>query len=159
MCHGKVFYGRGALCVRRGPFSRYRQYAPAAGRSGVARPYRPSARPASRSVGRPVAVNSGYRSPALNAAVGGAPRSRHMYGEAADITVGSPSANAALFALLESGGFDFDQLIDERGYAWRMFRGAGRIAGRCCICEGRLVVLLPDGGGRREALRPEGCCG
>ena len=23
-----------------------------------------------------------------------------------------------------------------------MFRGAGRIAGRCCICEGRLVVLL-----------------
>lgn len=76
MCHGKVFYGRGALCVRRGPFSRYRQYAPAAGRSGVARPYRPSARPASRSVGRPVAVNSGYRSPALNAAVGGAPRSR-----------------------------------------------------------------------------------
>ena len=63
-------------------------------------------------------VNSGYRSPALNAAVGGAPRSRHMYGEAADITVGSPSANAALFALLESGGFDFDQLIDERGYAW-----------------------------------------
>ena len=68
--------------------------------------------------GGPVAVNSGYRSPALNAAVGGAPRSRHMYGEAADITVGSPSANAALFALLESGGFDFDQLIDERGYAW-----------------------------------------
>ena len=43
---------------------------------------------------------------------------QHMYGEAADITVGSPSANAALFALLESGGFDFDQLIDERGYAW-----------------------------------------
>lgn len=68
--------------------------------------------------GGPVVVNSGYRSPALNAAVGGAPRSRHMYGEAADITVGSPSANAALFALLESGGFDFDQLIDERGYAW-----------------------------------------
>ena len=55
--------------------------------------------------GGPVAVNSGYRSPALNAAVGGAPRSRHMYGEAADITVGSPSANAALFALLESGGY------------------------------------------------------
>lgn len=39
--------------------------------------------------GGPVVVNSGYRSPALNAAVGGAPRSRHMYGEAADITVGA----------------------------------------------------------------------
>ena len=50
--------------------------------------------------GGPVVVNSGYRSPALNAAVGGAPRSRHMYGEAADITVGSPSANAALFVAM-----------------------------------------------------------
>ena len=43
--------------------------------------------------GGPVVVNSGYRSPALNAAVGGAPRSRHMYGEAADITVPTPLGN------------------------------------------------------------------
>ena len=68
--------------------------------------------------GGPVAVNSGYRTPALTAAVGAAPRSRKMYGKAAEYAGGRQAANAALFALLESGGFDFDQLIDERGYAW-----------------------------------------
>lgn len=36
-------------------------------------------------VGGPVTVVSGYRSPALNAAVGGSPRSQHLRGEAADI--------------------------------------------------------------------------
>ena len=36
-------------------------------------------------VGGPVRVISGYRSPALNAAVGGSKRSQHMRGEAADI--------------------------------------------------------------------------
>ncbi|MCA3180941.1 MAG: D-Ala-D-Ala carboxypeptidase family metallohydrolase [Burkholderiaceae bacterium] len=38
-------------------------------------------------LGRPVVVSSGYRSPALNRAVGGAQNSDHMYGRAADITV------------------------------------------------------------------------
>lgn len=36
---------------------------------------------------RPVVVSSGYRSPALNRAVGGAEHSDHMAGRAADITV------------------------------------------------------------------------
>ena len=40
--------------------------------------------------GRPVVVTSGYRSPALNRAVGGAATSQHLRGEAADITAGSP---------------------------------------------------------------------
>ena len=34
--------------------------------------------------GKPIGVNSGYRSPALNAAVGGAAASQHMKGEAAE---------------------------------------------------------------------------
>ena len=37
-------------------------------------------------VGKPIHVNSGYRSPKVNAAVGGQPNSQHMRGEAADIT-------------------------------------------------------------------------
>lgn len=37
--------------------------------------------------GAPVVVNSGYRSPAVNAAVGGSKTSDHMHGEAADIEV------------------------------------------------------------------------
>ncbi len=38
-------------------------------------------------VGKPVIINSGYRCPVHNAAVGGAPNSQHMLGEAADIRV------------------------------------------------------------------------
>ncbi len=35
--------------------------------------------------GKPLHINSGYRSPSHNAKVGGNPRSRHMYGQAADV--------------------------------------------------------------------------
>ncbi len=36
---------------------------------------------------RPVVITSGYRSPALNRAIGGSPTSHHMQGRAADIIV------------------------------------------------------------------------
>ena len=39
------------------------------------------------SLGKPLIVNSGYRSPAHNKAVGGAPRSKHMLGTAFDIAM------------------------------------------------------------------------
>ena len=39
--------------------------------------------------GKPIRVNSGYRSPILNKAVGGKPTSQHLRGEAADITGGT----------------------------------------------------------------------
>lgn len=41
--------------------------------------------------GAPVTVTSGYRSPAWNTKVGGAKRSRHLTGEAADIKVSGVS--------------------------------------------------------------------
>lgn len=44
-------------------------------------------------VGAPVAVNSGYRSPAYNAEVGGVTYSRHQYGDAADLDVEGMSAD------------------------------------------------------------------
>jgi hypothetical protein len=68
--------------------------------------------------GNPIMVNSGYRSRALNEAVGGAPTSQHLTGEAADITTGSIGGNKALFGLIQSLGVDFDQLIDEQEYSW-----------------------------------------
>ena len=68
--------------------------------------------------GGPITVNSGFRCPVLNKAVGGVPSSQHVRGEAADITVGSPEENRRLFGLILSSGLDFDQLIDERNYAW-----------------------------------------
>jgi hypothetical protein len=68
--------------------------------------------------GNPVRVNSGYRSSAVNAAVGGAKNSAHLYGYAADITVGDPAGNQRLFRQIIDAGLEFDQLIDERNYTW-----------------------------------------
>lgn len=72
--------------------------------------------------GGPIAVNSGYRSPALNKAVGGVSTSQHLRGEAADISVGTPADNKRLFdkitAMQAAGKIAFDQLIDESGYKW-----------------------------------------
>lgn len=68
--------------------------------------------------GKPIYVNSGYRSPALNKAVGGVANSQHMKGQAADITTGNAEGNRKLLALIRDGGFDFDQLIDEADGTW-----------------------------------------
>ena len=68
--------------------------------------------------GRPLRVNSGYRAQALNKAVGGSPTSQHLSGQAADITAGSRELNQRLFRLIMSGGFEFDQLIDEKDFLW-----------------------------------------
>lgn len=66
----------------------------------------------------PIMVNSGYRSPALNKAVGGSKTSHHMLGYAADITAGSPSKNKILFELIQKLDLPFDQLIDEKKFSW-----------------------------------------
>ena len=68
--------------------------------------------------GKPITVNSGYRSPELNKAVNGAKNSQHLTGCAADITVGSKASNKELFGLILKRDIPFDQLIDESGYAW-----------------------------------------
>lgn len=69
--------------------------------------------------GKPITVNSGYRSKKLNSAVKGVPTSQHLKGEAADITAGSPELNKKLFeqikSMEEKGEIEFDQLIWERG--------------------------------------------
>ena len=68
--------------------------------------------------GKPITVNSGYRCPALNKAVGGVATSQHMTGQAADITTGNKVDNARLFQLVQDLGLPFDQLIDEKGFSW-----------------------------------------
>lgn len=68
--------------------------------------------------GKPIGVNSGYRSPELNKAVGGAKNSQHLRGEAADITTGTKENNRKLFDLIVASDIPFDQLIDESGYKW-----------------------------------------
>ena len=67
--------------------------------------------------GKPIRVNSGYRCPQLNKAVGGVANSQHLKGEAADITTGSTWENKALFELIRKK-YEFDQLIDESRFIW-----------------------------------------
>ena len=66
----------------------------------------------------PIYVNSGYRSAALNAAVGGVANSQHRRGEAADITYGTREGNMRLWRLLRKMRLPVDQAINEHNYAW-----------------------------------------
>ena len=68
--------------------------------------------------GAPLYVNSGYRSAALNRAVGGVPSSQHRLGSAADITTGTRGGNRRLAAMLRASDLPFDQLIDENDGSW-----------------------------------------
>ena len=63
-------------------------------------------------VGVPITVSSGYRSPALNKAVGGAASSAHVLGLAADIST-AKLAPKALALLIRQSAIVFDQLIYE----------------------------------------------
>lgn len=68
--------------------------------------------------GKPITVNSGYRSLELNRAIGGAKNSQHTLGQAADISGGSIIENKKLFDLAQQLNLPFDQLIDEKDFSW-----------------------------------------
>ena len=74
--------------------------------------------PLREAYGKPIYVNSGYRSPALNKVTKGASKtSQHMTGEAVDITVKSKEGNKWLFDYIKDN-LPYDQLIDEYNYSW-----------------------------------------
>ncbi len=58
-------------------------------------------------------VTSGYRSPELNAKVGGAETSQHMRGEAADIQLSGSAVDEKMFAFVRDT-LTYDQLLYER---------------------------------------------
>ena len=64
-------------------------------------------------VGAPVHINSGYRCPELNMAVGGVKNSQHCRGEAADIRIVSPKQGREWAAWIEDN-CRFDQMLLER---------------------------------------------
>jgi hypothetical protein len=91
-----------------------------------------------REIMGPVRINSGFRSPVLNMAIGGATRSQHMRGEAADIEC-VEIANLSLARWIESSSIPFDQLILEH-YRFGV------------PDSGWVHVSHVEGGGRREVL-------
>ena len=59
--------------------------------------------------GKPIHINSGYRCPELNKAVGGVPTSQHQRGEATDLSVDGKAGD--LLELIEENHLPFDQAI------------------------------------------------
>lgn len=72
--------------------------------------------PLRRHLGKPIVVNSGYRSPDVNVAVGGAENSLHRLGRAADIVVGGMSP-ADVCRVIIGLKLPYTELISELG-AW-----------------------------------------
>ena len=69
--------------------------------------------------GRPITVTSGYRSSALNKAVGGVPTSMHLTGHAADITTGNEVDNRRLYQLAQDLKLPYFELIGKKyGFKW-----------------------------------------
>lgn len=68
----------------------------------------------------PVRVNSGFRGPAVNAAVGGSPTSQHSKGEAADIVCAGCTVEDLHKWIVTESGLRFGQCILEKppGKAW-----------------------------------------
>lgn len=79
-------------------------------------------------LGYPIQVNSGYRSPDVNAAVGGSSRSQHVAGEAVDFVAPGYGSPLQVCRAIAESALEFDQLIYEgawvhisftRSSAWR----------------------------------------
>ena len=65
--------------------------------------------PLREAIGKPISINSGYRCPELNKAVGGVLTSQHVKGEAADLSISGKAGD--LLEVLEESGLPFDQAI------------------------------------------------
>ena len=68
-------------------------------------------------LGKPIIVTSGYRSPEVNAAIGGSKTSAHCHGLAVDFTCPGYGSPLAVAKAILASGIEFDQLIHEYG-AW-----------------------------------------
>ncbi|UOG51093.1 D-Ala-D-Ala carboxypeptidase family metallohydrolase [Leptospira noguchii] len=76
--------------------------------------------PLREAIGKPIGINSGFRSPAVNRKVKGSVTSQHMAGEAADICVAGMST-LDIVKLITKLKLPFHQLINEgttTGVTW-----------------------------------------
>lgn len=69
--------------------------------------------PLREAYGKPIIVNSAFRSEKVNSAVGGVKTSQHRTGHAADIVPQDRHDIKLLFQLIQGPGLPFDQLILE----------------------------------------------
>jgi len=76
--------------------------------------------------GLPIRINSGYRCPALNRAVGGARLSAHMSGHAADFVCPDFGSPLEIVRTLAASDIQFDKLIQEGTWVHISFAPAAR---------------------------------
>jgi len=101
-------------------------------------------------VGGPVVISSGYRSPKLNEAVGGAKNSQHMTGKAADITVPGMSVKEVMALIMKHRSeVYYDQLISE--YVNPAVAGSGWTHISFVDKNPRMEALITDRSGTRYA--------
>lgn len=77
--------------------------------------------PLRKELGQPVHINSGFRCPKLNTAVGGVAKSQHQYGQAADIRVLSKEHGDKIFAILKNNKYVHKALYERsksKGTRW-----------------------------------------
>lgn len=77
--------------------------------------------PLREAYGKPIYVNSGFRSEELNELVGGVKNSHHLCNNgyaAADISTRTKKGNRRLFELAQELDLPFCQLIDEKKASW-----------------------------------------
>ena len=77
--------------------------------------------------GGPLFINSGYRCPELNKAVGGVPTSQHVLGQGADVACTDPYALAKLIKRMR---LDFDQMGVYASFVHLSYKRDGRNRGQ-----------------------------
>jgi len=95
---------------------------------------------------KPILISSGYRSAALNKAVGGQPGSQHLLGQAVDFICPTYGTPAQIVSAIRASSLDFDQVILE-------FFDPQKKTGWCHISfsgRNRKVALVIDSKGTRE---------
>lgn len=107
----------------------------AKGRYAVVQPHAVERIQAMRDAAGSLRINSGYRSPSYNSGVGGATRSRHMYGDAFDIKPLSTSINALEGVCTSNGG----KLVEYNSHVhcdWRYDPQDSKLFGSLAVAPG-----------------------
>lgn len=97
--------------------------------------------------GKPIHVSSGYRCLALNRAVGGAARSAHIDGLAADILCPQFGAPLVVCEAIVTAGITTDQIIHEFGHWCHV-----AFAAPTQVARGQLLTIASAAEGYRQGL-------